>query len=139
MQFLPTLGAEPLDLYDLNKAWKLYMQQYNTRYHSGIKATPLEVYLAEIEAVRPAPPHMEPFFRSHVKRKVSLARTISLNNQIYEVPIGYAGLTLDLRYSDLKHVEAFYEEESLGFLKLCDQSANSRAHRQSPLDSGGKA
>jgi len=139
MQFLPPLGTEPLDLYELNKAWQLYMQHYNTRFHSGIKATPLEVYLNEIEAVRPAPPHMKPYFRSHEKRKVTLARTVSLNNLQYEVPIGYAGLTLDLRFCDAEQVEAFYQDKSIGILTLCDQIANSRAHRQSlPSLAGGE-
>lgn len=139
MQFLPPLAAQTLDLYDLNKAWKRYMQHYNTRYHAGIRATPLEVYLSEIEAVRPAPPEMHPYFRNHLTRKVSAARTISLNNRFYEVPIGYTGLTLDLRFSDQTHVEAFYNNSSIGLLKLCDQIANSRAHRQSlPSLNGGK-
>ncbi len=130
MQFLPTIGTSPISLYELNKAWMTYLQQYNRRFHSGIQDSPLQVYLQEIEAVRPAPPEMLPYFRSHVKRKVSLARTVSLNNHLYEVPLGYAGLTLDLRFSDPAHVEAFYEDTSLGFLPLCDQIANSQAHRQ---------
>jgi len=138
MQFLSPLGEEPLDLYELNKAWKLYLQHYNTRFHSGIKATQLEVYLNEIEAIRPALPQMKPYFRSYEKRKVSLARTVSLNNRQYEVPTGYAGLTLDLRFSNAEHVEAFYQDKSIGILTLCDQIANSRARRQSsPSFAGG--
>jgi len=139
MQFLPLQGEEPLDLYELNKAWKLFVQQYNTRFHSGIKATPLDVYLNEIEAVRPAHPHLRPYFRSHEKRKVSLARTVSLHTRLYEVPIGYAGLTLDLRFSDPDHVEAFSEGKSIGMLRICDQVANARAHRRSTFSETGGA
>lgn len=131
MQFLPTIGKAPISLYELNKAWMSYMQKYNRRFHSGIRDIPLDVYLKEIEAVRPAPPEMLPYFRTYKKRKVSLARTVSLNNRLYEVPLGYAGLTLDLRFSDEEHVEAFHEGTSLGFLRVCDQIANSLAHRQS--------
>jgi hypothetical protein len=138
MQFLPTLGDEPISLYELNKAWAPYVQEYNSRFHSGIQATPLEIYLKEIEAVRPAPPDMRPHFRAHTQRKVSLARTISFMNRLYEVPIGYAGLTVDLRFSDEDHVEAFYEDQSLGMLRVCDQIANSRAHRYAvPEATGG--
>ncbi len=137
MQFLPTIGKDPISLYELNKAWMPYKQQYNRRFHSGIQDSPLEVYLKEIEAVRPAPPEMLPFFRSHEKRKVSLARTVSLNTRLYEVPIGYAGLSIDLRFSDKERIEAFYEGASLGILPLCDQIANSRAHRRALPDSTG--
>lgn len=136
MQFLPLQGKEPLDLYELNKAWKLFVQQYNTSYHSGIKATPLETYLGEIEAVRPAPPHLKPYFRKSERRKVTLARTVSLYGTTYEVPIGYAGLTIDLRFFDPSQIEAFYNGTSLGLLKVCDQVANSRA-RRTPV--GGEA
>lgn len=140
MQFLPLLGENPLELYELNKEWKLFMQHYNTRFHSGINATPLETYLKEIEAVRPAPALMGPYFRSYEKRKVSLARTVSLNNRLYEVPIGYAGLTIDLRFSSADRVEAFYEGKSIGMLTDCDQIANSRACRQSaPSTAAGGA
>jgi transposase InsO family protein len=135
MQFLPTLGDQHQSLYELNKAWLPYMQQYNTRFHSGIQASPLEVYLKEIQAVRPAPPDMQPLFRSHERRKVSLARTVSLHGRLYEMPIGYAGLTVDLRFTDEHHVEAFYEGNSLGFLRECDQIANSRALRRTPNSS----
>ena len=129
MQFLPTLGPEPLDLYDLNRAWQGYLQQYNTRFHRGINMTPLECYLKEVEAVRPAPQHLAPYFRAREERKVSLARTVSLQNRLYEVPLGYTGLTLELRFFDLDQVEAFYEGKSIGMLRYCDQIANARAHR----------
>ncbi len=130
MQFLPTLQTEPLDLYDLNRAWQVYLQHYNTRFHRGINMSPLECYLKEVEAVRPAPQNLASYFRAREERKVSLARTISLKNRLYEVPLGYAGLSLELRFSDLDHVEAFYEGKSIGELRHCDQIANARAQRR---------
>ena len=129
MQFLPTLGDEPLELYELNKRWAGYLEQYNDRYHSGIGTTPLQCYLAEVQAVRPAPPDLPRLFRKREVRTVSKARTVSLNSVLLEVPLGYSGRKIELRYTTTSDVEAFHDGQSIGMLKAVDYQANSRAHR----------
>jgi putative transposase len=129
MQFLPTLGNEPLELYELNKRWVAYLEEYNDRYHSGIGMSPLQCYLSEVQAVRPAPPDLPRLFRKREIRTVSKARTVSLDSVLLEVPLGYSGRKIELRYNTTSDVEAFYEGMSIGMLKPVDYQANSRAHR----------
>jgi hypothetical protein len=59
----------------------------------------------------------------------SLARTVSLGGRLYEVPMGYGGRKIELRYSDTSGIEAFHEGRSIGFLRPVDLVANSNAHR----------
>ncbi|MFA6682332.1 MAG: DDE-type integrase/transposase/recombinase, partial [Sphaerochaeta sp.] len=129
MQFLPTLGETPLELYELNKRWQKYLEEYNTRFHSGIGMSPIQCYLNEVEAVRPSPPDLPRLFRSREIRTVSKARTVSLNAVLLEVPLGYTGRKIELRFTNTDEVEAFYDGTSLGMLKPVDLHANSRAHR----------
>jgi len=130
MQFLPMLPAEPLTLYALNKRWQQYVHEYNGRHHSGIGMAPLACYLEDVQAIRPAPNNLPKHFRARETRKVSLARTISLDNVLYEVPLGYAGRTIELRYLTLDSIEAFCDGTSIGYVKPVDLVANSRAVRQ---------
>jgi hypothetical protein len=129
MQFLPTIGDKPLELFELNRLWQSWMEEYNNRYHSGIGKSPLECYLSEVQAVRPAPPDLPKLFRKREVRTVSKARTVSLGSVLYEVPLGYSGRKIELRFNDAADVEAFYDGERLGMLRPVDLHANSRAHR----------
>lgn len=130
MQFLPMLPKEHLTMYELNKRWQRYIHEYNGRHHSGIGMAPLECYLGDVQAMRPAPMDLPKHFRARVTRKVSLARTISMGNILYEVPLGYAGRTIELRYLSLDSIEAFIDGKSIGYVKPVDLIANSRARRQ---------
>jgi len=129
MQFLPTVPQE-LSLYDLNKALDSWVNAYNSRYHSAIDMSPVERYIDDIEAVRPAPSNLPVHFRFRETRVVSEARTISFNKKFYEVPLGYAGKEIELRYfSPDSQIEGFFNSESLGILKPADFVHNSRVYR----------
>lgn len=129
MQFLPTLPQE-ITLYDLNKALDSWINTYNNRYHSGIDMSPIERYIDDIEAVRPAPADLPKYFRFRETRLVSEARTVSFNKTLYEVPLGYAGKTVELRYfSSEGPIEAFFNDRSIGILKPVDLVNNSRTYR----------
>lgn len=131
MQFLPLLPQKEITLYELNKKLSQYIKEYNTRFHSGIGCSPEERYFNEVKAVRVAPANLPKYFRHEEERKVSASRTISLNNTLYEVPIGYVGKKIKLRYFDYSEVEAFFNDESIGFIKPVDLNWNSYAHRLS--------
>ena len=129
MQFLPTLPQE-ISLYELNKALDSWINTYNNRYHSGIDMSPIERYIDDIEAVRPAPADMPKYFRFRETRLVSEARTVSFNRTLYEVPLGYAGKAVELRYfSSEGPIEAFFNGNSIGILKPVDLVNNSRTYR----------
>lgn len=128
MQFVPTLPSL-LSLSELNERLNQYVMDYNTRYHTGLEGIPSELYFNEVKSVRPAPLNMPLHFRICVTRRVSQARTISLNNKLYEVPLGYGGKKIELRYSTLDDVEAFFCGESIGKIKEVDLSHNAEARR----------
>jgi hypothetical protein len=129
MQFLPLLGTDTLSLHTVNQRWIQYLQEYNSRYHSGIGTSPLECYLSEIEAIRPAPRDLPRLFRKREIRTVTKARTVSLDGVLLEVPLGYTGRKIELRYTAVHDVEAFYEGKSIGMLQQVDLKANARAYR----------
>jgi len=135
MQFLPLVEDSILSLWELNAHWFLWLKEYNSRYHSGIGASPLDCYMDNIKAVRPAPSDMSKYFRARLERKVSAARTIRFNNKYYQVPLGYANLTIEIRFFTPEgQIEAFYNAESLGFIEEVDFIANGNAHRQGRED-----
>lgn len=135
MQFLPLVEGKTLTLRELNAAWFIWLKEYNTRYHSGIGTSPLDCYMDNIKAVRPAPADMSKYFRARLDRKVSAARTIQFNNKCYQVPLGYSNLTIEIRFfTPGGQIEAFYGGKSLGFIEEVDFIANGNAHRQGRED-----
>ena len=133
MQFLPTLPQE-ITLYDLNKKLDKWIDEYNSRWHSAINMAPLEKYVSDIEVVRSAPMDMPSLFRFRTERVVSSARTVSFNKRTLEVPIGYGGKHIELRYfSSDGEVEAFYDNQSIGVLGDVDLIHNGRTYRTTTI------
>lgn len=139
MQFLSTLQiTKEMTLEQLNIHWARYAEEYNNRPHSALKdpntgktLSPLERYKMDMRSYRYAPEHMPKYFRYSETRLVSAARTISFNNRYYQVPPGYAGKRIEIRYfrKDDK-VEAFFGGKSLGYLNQVDLHANSQGLRR---------
>lgn len=130
MQFLPSIeAAGPLALQELNSRLRSYIDAYNNRYHSGIGCSPAERYHEDIRAVRPAPLDFPKLFRHRIERKVSKARTVQVDNILFEVPIGYMDKKIEIRYSGLDDVEAFFDGSSIGKLKKVNLNANAHARR----------
>lgn len=129
MQFLPTLPQEQT-LYDLNRALDRWVDEYNNRWHSGIGMSPVERYISDLEAVRPAPADLPPLFRFREERVVSAARTVSFSGRLLEVTLGYGGKRIELRYfSRDGEVEAFFDGRSIGMLRPVDLVHNGTVFR----------
>lgn len=137
MQFISMLDNVLLTLSQLNMKWQEFVTNYNNRPHSALKdaqtgkvLSPMERYRQDMKTYRYAPPEMPRHFRYSETRLVSAARSISFNNTLYQVPIGYAGKKLEIRYFRKDgEIEAFFGEKSLGILKPVDLRANALAHR----------
>lgn len=133
MQFLSELPNEPLSLGALNIRWEQYMDRYNRQPHSALDGkSPLEVYLSQLKAVRQAPQDLPLYFRKRTTRLVSKARTVSLDKVLLQVPLGYAGKKIELRYFDVDSVEGFFDGKSLGRLPRVDLFANAGFTRLDP-------
>jgi putative transposase len=122
------------DLEELNQTlWKWIEERYHQSLHSVIGQRPLERFSSHLECLRPAPPHLEDFFRKRTLRIVAKDRTVSLNGRLYETPVSLIGKKVVLFYHehDPARVEAFFENHSYGFLSLLDQRVNFRVRRNS--------
>jgi len=131
MQFLPLLPKE-LSLETLNERLTAWIEgEYHQRKHSSTRQTPLQRYMAHLEALRPAPKDLWDHFRVPARRKVDKDRTVSLNGTLFEAPVGLIGKTVTLLYHkhDPKRVEVMVDEKSYGFLTLLNVGINSRVRR----------
>ncbi len=139
-QFLSCIPEEPLSLDELNRRWEIWVDGYNRRPHSslagedGRQVSPLECYLSDIKAVRRPPEDLPRHFWNRDKRLVSQARTISIGNRLFQVPLGYAGKKIDVCYYTLEHVEASFNGKDLGVLAEVDLHANANFVRCQPVE-----
>jgi putative transposase len=130
-QFLSTWQGESLE--ELNQRFIIWLQGYHQNPHAVTGQTPIQRFSSHLECLRPAPPHLEDFFRKRAVRKVEKDRTIALNGRLYEAPVSLIGKTVALLYHDHDpaRVEIFWEERSYGFISLLDQRVNFRVRRNS--------
>jgi putative transposase len=128
-QFLSRWRGKSLE--ELNQDLSPWLQEYHQKPHAVTGQTPLKRFSAHLECLRPAPPHLEDFFRKRAVRKVEKDRTVALNGRLYEAPVALIGKTVILFYheQDPARIEIFLEEHSYGFISLLNQRVNFRVHR----------
>lgn len=133
-QFLSILPSKQLSLEDLNIQFTKWIDLYNHRPHGALEGkSPLQCYLGELKAIRTAPENLPRHFRRSDSRIVGSDRTIRFMGKFLEVPIGYGGRKIEIRYFDqdpLHTCEGFFEGNSIGLLTLVDREANYLAQRR---------
>ncbi len=133
-QFLSRLPSEPITLDELNERYSKWVDDYNRKPHSSLDGkSPLQCYLSEVKAIRQAPENLPLYFRASETRIVRQDRSISYDNVRYQVPLGYAGKKIELRFfeSDPENtMEAFFNGKSIGMLKKVDREANYNIRRR---------
>ena len=133
-QFLSMLPREELSLDELNIRFEKWIDVYNHRIHSSLEGmSPIQCFLSELNAIRPAPDDLPKHFKRSDTRIVATDRTIRFLGKQLEVPIGYGGRKIEIRYFDhdpLHTCEGFFDGESIGMLSLVDKVANFQAHRK---------
>ena len=119
------------ELGDLNQRFLSWLGTYHQSPHSVTGQRPMERFSSQLECLRPAPPHLEDFFRKRAVRKVEKDRTVALNSRLYEAPVSLIGKKVALLYHDHDpaRVEILWEERSYGFISLLDQRVNFRVRR----------
>jgi transposase InsO family protein len=111
----PEINAAKLKtLAELNEAlWAWLECVYHQRVHSELEATPLEVYQAGLEHVRPADPvKVGRAFLWRYIRKVSSNGFISLLGNSYSVEATWSGQSLELRLDpfDLSKIDVYRDQ-----------------------------
>lgn len=136
--FMPQLSLQDLEsLEKLNAAlWDWIDHYYHQQVHSSTGQTPWERFVQGLKASRPAPENIEDYFRSRVLRKVGKDRVVSLNGSAFEAPIASIGKHLELRFPPdrPKEIEAFDQNQSLGFLKPVLVHSNAKVKRTKSLN-----
>jgi hypothetical protein len=90
---------EPLTVTELNIRFARWIDEYNHRPHMTLDGiSPLQCYLGELKAIRPAPDNLPLYFRRQDTRLVNADRTIRFQGNLLEVPIGYAGRKIEIRW-----------------------------------------
>jgi putative transposase len=133
-QFLA--GYVPISLRQLNEDLHSWIDlTYHQQKHSITQEAPLKRFVAHIECLRPAPTHLEDYFRKGARRRVEKDRSVSLNGRFFEAPVPLIGKAVSLLYHDHDplRIEVLFEDRSFGFLKPIDLNVNARVRRRQHL------
>jgi len=139
-QLLDTSSFASID--ELNISLNKYVEgQYNSAYHSGIQDKPINKFLKGIEKLKLLSPNeLRNTFLYRVSRKVKNDSTVSVDNQLYEVPSKYVGSTINIRYDPTSTEEAFIFSqngerlERILRLNKIDNSKINRSSRKAYVD-----
>lgn len=102
-------------LSQFNGMLKDYMRSYNTAFHRGIDAVPLERYLASKD--HPRRPRsrqwLDDCFYNRITRKVRRDSTVNIDKVCYDVPMQFISAKVDIRYlpDDMSSAYILFEDE----------------------------
>ena len=116
-RFYPTLVNEPVDSLDeLNKRfWEWLDKDYHRKEHLGINATPLDTYMSQIEKIKHIsdPVDLDFIFWHRLTRKVKNDGTISIQKKLFQVPLRYVGMSIEVRFDNYPPKEVFVFESDV--------------------------
>ena len=138
-QALAPLEAQDIpDLDTLNRRFRTWLEtEYHMTPHRGLegKRTPLDQWALTCDRVRRPEPGVDlnELFLFEATRRVTKARTVSLNGRIYEVGPGMNGAKVTLRHDPSappeRPISVVHEGKPHGFARLLDLHANARIRR----------
>jgi transposase InsO family protein len=155
--FYPLLVNDPVgSLEELNKRFREWLDSdYHRKVHTSLNATPLDTYMAQIDQVKHIadPAALDLIFWHRMTRKVRGDGTITIQGKLFQVPLRYVGMRIEVRFDSYppKKVQVFEGDVSIcpaEAVKLHD-NAHVRRERdipENPIDfrniftgSGGEA
>lgn len=125
--FLPELSFEPAtELEQLNhRLWNWIENTYHRRTHAALGGkSPLERFSSV--RLRPLPENWQALFYERIKRRVRLDATVSLEAQLWEVPVHLRGRQIELRRDPFEpsRIEVWYQGTLCGRATRCDKVLN---------------
>jgi putative transposase len=125
--FLPELSFEPAtELEQLNnRLWNWIEKTYHRRTHAALGGkSPLERFSSV--RLRPLPENWQALFYERIKRRVRLDATVSLEAQLWEVPVHLRGRQIELRRDPFEpsRIEVWYQGTLCGRATRCDKVLN---------------
>jgi putative transposase len=124
---------------ELNESLNQYVEsQYNSTYHSGIKAKPIDKFMSNIKSIKLlSEQEIKNTFLYRVIRKVKNDATVSVDTKLYEVPVQYIGSRINIRYDPTNDEEAYIFNENgerLEWIFKVNKIDNSKIRRGSKKD-----
>ncbi len=128
--FIPSYSGKSLE--KLNAGFDDWIDTiYHERKHGGTKQPPFARFAGKMECVRTAPDNLKDHFRKIARRRVAKDRTITLNGNVYEVPVLLIGEHVEVLHHDHEpeRVEITHKGDTYGFVGLVDINVNCRVKR----------
>ena len=108
------------------------MRTYNTTFHSGIHATPMERYHNTMDGIRlpESTQWLDDCFFNRVTRKVRKDATVSIDRVSYDVPMQFISAAVEIRYLPDDMASAFILCDGQKFpIRQTDKNENCRTKR----------
>lgn len=138
--FEPARSLEELN----ERLWRWIEGEYQQRPHSALGGqTPAERFAQRAVNLRTAGPDTdwEALFLTRVQRRVRLDATVSVQGQLWEVPVHLRGRLIELRFNpfDWRRVEIWHEDKYVAFARRCDKRLNSKTYTDTDYDRPDKS
>jgi len=135
-RFYPLLQNDPPgSLEELNRRFWVWLDEdYHRKEHSALQATPLDTYLAQIDRVKHIddPQALELMFWHRLTRKVRSDGTITVQKNLFQVPLRYVGQNIEVRFDNYppKEIFVFENDVSICPAEPVHMHENARVRRQ---------
>lgn len=119
-------------LEELNRRlWRWIESEYHQRAHRGLDGQcPAQRFTERAVALRLADPQTDwlRLFLTRTQRRVRLDATVSLEGQVWEVPVHLRGRLVELRYDPFgwERVEVWLQDVYVALAKRCDKQLNAK-------------
>lgn len=140
-RFYPQLADNPpKSLAELNERfWQWLEEDYHRKLHSALNMSPIDVFMSQASTIRMVsdPNELDLIFWKREYRKVKHDATITLLNQLFEVPARFIGQKVELRY-DPSNPDTIHLQEngqSIFMAKAISLSDNAHVKRNPPASS----
>ena len=133
--FEARLRLDPIhDLEGLNnRFWQWLQSEYHRRAHSALGGqSPAERFAQNAAGLRqlPADTDWQRLFLARATRRVRLDATVSLEGNLWEVPVHLRGRQVELHYDpfDWSRVEVWYRQSFAALARRCDKHLNAKIY-----------
>jgi transposase InsO family protein len=133
-RWLYTLDIDSItSLAQFNELLREYMRSYNTTFHRGINAIPLDRYEATKEHPRKPQSRewLDDCFYNRITRKVRKDSTVTIDSVCYDVPMQFISAKVDIRYLPDDMSTAYILCDGKKFpIRRTDRNENCRTKRR---------
>jgi transposase InsO family protein len=134
-QFEASLLPDPVeDLDTLNQRfWRWLETDYHQRKHSSLQGqSPSERFTAKLLNLRRLPNKADDLFFTWITRRVRLDATVTIEGQLFEVPVHLKGHQVQLRYDPFTFglIEVWHGQIQAGLARPLDKQINGNTYRR---------